>query len=108
MCTQRPDICFIKAFFSDLLRHGIKYCIMRNAHEVADGDAHDVDMCIQDSCLEKAEQILQQQSEQLGWKLHLKTGSPKDKSNIKCYNYYYIEPNTKKLVNQIHLKIKKC
>lgn len=97
MKFQRADLEFIKCFFHELRQNNIVYCIMRNAHEVADGDAHDVDMCIQDSCLAKAEQILMQQAEQQGWKLHLKTGSTKDKSNIKCYNYYYIEPNTKKI-----------
>lgn len=97
MTYQRPDLDFINCFFETLEQKNIPFAIMRNAHEVANGDAHDVDMCIQEDSLAEAEQLLNHLAEQKGWKLHLKTGNEKDKSNIKCYNYHYIEHITKKI-----------
>ncbi len=91
MISKRPDIELIENFFNRLNERGIDYCIMRNAQEVAEGDAHDVDMCIRGSRIQEAEPLLDKQAERLGWKLHLKTGSASDPSNIKCYNYYYAD-----------------
>ena len=97
MSTQRPDILFIENFFKGLKQQDISYCIMRNAHEVAAGDAHDVDLCICDKKLHQAEQLLEEQAKLLNWKLHLKTGSANDKSNIKCYNYYHMVEETQEI-----------
>ena len=44
MKFQRADLEFIKCFFHELRQNNIVYCIMRNAHEVAEGEANDVDM----------------------------------------------------------------
>jgi len=97
MTYQRPDLDFINCFFETLEQKNIPFAIMRNAHEVANGDAHDVDMCIREDCLTEAEQLLNLLAEQSGWKLHLKTGNERNKSNIKCYNYYYIEHAANKI-----------
>lgn len=97
MLSIRPDIQFIEHYFHSLAVHSIDYCIMRNAAEVAAGDAHDVDMCILNTHIEEAERLLDQKAEELGWKLHLKTGSSQDVSNIKCYNYYYSDTEKEKI-----------
>ncbi len=87
----------IESFFTHLNDRGIDYGIMRNAQEVAEGDAHDIDMCIRDSRMQEAETLLNKQAERLGWKLHLKTGSSSDLSNIKCYNYHYVDKDTQRI-----------
>lgn len=97
MISRRPDIELIESFFNCLDECGIDYCIMRNAQEVAEGDAHDVDMCVRDSHMQEAETLLDKQAEHLGWKIHLKTGSASDLSNIKCYNYYYANKETQQI-----------
>ena len=82
------DIKFVKGYFSRLEDEHISYCILRNNDEVENGDAHDIDMCIQDSNLEKAEEYLFEMSKENGWGIHLTVGSSKDKINIKCYHLY--------------------
>lgn len=97
MTTLPPDILFVQRFFASLNEQQIDFCIMRNAHEVAAGDAHDVDMCIRASRMQDAEDLLAQHASSLGWKLHLHTGSATDASNIKCYHYYYLDAKTRRI-----------
>ena len=97
MISKRSDMELIESFFTLLNDRGIDYGIMRNAQEVAEGDAHDIDMCIRDSRMQEAETLLNKQAERLGWKLHLKTGSSSDLSNIKCYNYHYVDKDTQRI-----------
>ena len=97
MTKRRPDILFIETFFNGLRQLDISYCIMRNAHDVVAGDAHDIDLCICDKKLYQAERLLEEQAKRLNWKLHLKTGSADDKSNIKCYNYYHTIEETQEI-----------
>lgn len=97
MISKRSDMELIESFFTLLNDRGIDYGIMRNAQEVAEGDAHDIDMCIRASRMQEAETLLNKQAERLGWKLHLKTGSSSDLSNIKCYNYHYVDKDTQRI-----------
>lgn len=87
---MKEDILFVESFYKELIQQNIKYCILRNADEVERGDAHDVDMTVDDDCLKKAEVILMSVAAALGWKLHIKTGSAKDKYNIKCYHFFRV------------------
>lgn len=87
---MREDIIFIESFFGMLLEKQISYCILRNADEIARGDAHDIDMTIDSKRLVEAENILYEVAKLYGWKLHLKMGSAKDNMNIKCYHFYKI------------------
>lgn len=94
-----PDISLLDFFYQALTDHGIAYCILRNADEVEQGCAHDVDMTIDAAFLEKAEQLLHAIAEQKGWKKHLQTGSSADPVNIKCYHYYQADID----LQQIHI-----
>ena len=87
---MRADILFVESFYKELEQQNIKYCILRNADEVEQGDAHDVDMAVDDGCLQETEKILLSVAQLKGWKLHIKTGSVKDKYNIKCYHLFKI------------------
>ncbi len=91
------SISFLESFFAKLESENIRYCILRNENEVREGDAHDVDMCIESTRLLHAESILAETAANLNWKLHLKTGSPCDTLNIKCYNYFYIDEATQEI-----------
>ena len=104
MSSPQPDIHFIESYFNLLSSNGIDYGIMRNAEEVATGDAHDIDICIQALRMQDAENLLSQQAHHLGWKLHLSTGSPNDRINIKTYNYYY-EDAAKQEIYIVHIDV---
>lgn len=97
MNAPTPDVLFIESYFNHLIQHGIDYCIMRNAEEVEQGDAHDVDLVIRDTQLKLAEKILYNLAEQKNWNAHLQTGLSSDNYNIKCYNYYYISEKENKI-----------
>lgn len=84
---------FVEACFRAFEREGVAYCIMRNADEVVAGDAHDVDLAVDDTKLEQAEACIFRTAQELGWKILLRTGSAKDKHNIKCYNFYQMQPD---------------
>lgn len=79
---------FVKEYFKRLEDEEIPFCILRNADEVENGDAHDIDMCVSDTKLEKSEKYLFDQAQKNGWGVHLITGSSKDRINIKCYHLY--------------------
>lgn len=98
------DLIFVKTFFSLLKKKGILYCILRNAEEVERGDAHDVDMTIDAARLEEAEELLTDTAESLDWRLHLKTGSSRNKHDIKCYHFYFID-ETKKKIHIVHIDV---
>lgn len=85
---MNDDIIFVEKFYFALKEQNIKYCILRNADEVENGDAHDIDMSVDIKSLIKMEKTLYTTAKELGWKLHLKTGSIKDKNNIKCYHFF--------------------
>lgn len=88
---MEENIVFVENYFTELNRENIKYCILRNAEEVKGGDAHDIDMTVDSSRLLDAEHILFVLAKNCGWKIHLKTGSPKDDMNIKCYHLFCIK-----------------
>ena len=82
---------FMKAFFSELIRKNIRYCILHNAEDVASGTSHDIDMCVDMTSLTEAATILQQTASEQGWDMHLQTGSIRDTFNAKSYHYHYID-----------------
>lgn len=92
---------FLRTFFAALRKANISHCILRNAAEVLAGDAHDIDMAIDADKLHEADGIMRTTAKELGWKLHLNTGSPDDKFNIKTYNYYH-EYQENKLIEVVH------
>lgn len=87
------DIEFVESFYKRLEEGKIDYCILRNVEEVINGDAHDIDMVIDSSRLIASENILFTTASDLGWKVHIKTGSCKDAINIKCYHLFKISEN---------------
>ncbi len=93
---MRCDIDFIEEIFSNLESTGIKYCILRNADEVASGTAHDIDMTLDSGRLLQAEEILMRAAKALGWRLHLRMGSTRDSVNIKSYHFYRLTDNYEK------------
>lgn len=84
---------FVEACFRAFENKGVAYCIMRNADEVVAGDAHDVDLAVDDTKLAQAETCIFRTAEELGWKILFRTGSARDKYNIKCYNFYQMQPD---------------
>lgn len=98
------DLIFLKTFFSSLQSKKIQYCILRNVEEVKQGDAHDVDMSIDAEKLQEAEELLIDTAQSLNWNLHLKTGSSKNKYDIKCYHFYYINEQNRE-IHIVHLDI---
>ena len=97
MKSPLPNIKFIETFFSKLRQNQIEYCIIRNAEEVQQGDAHDVDLTVDENQLIKTHELLSSIANELGWTPHLITGRQQDKVNIKCYNYFYINDSEKKI-----------
>lgn len=87
------DIEFVEAFYSRLEEENIDYCILRNVEEVINGDAHDIDMTVDSARLIDSESILFTTASDLGWKIHIRTGSSKDSVNIKCYHMFKIFEN---------------
>ena len=88
--AMRADIHFVESFYKEMEQHNIKYCILRNADEVEQGNAHDIDMTVDVNCQKDVEQLLLNTAQEQGWNLHLKTGSIKDDTNIKSYHLYKI------------------
>lgn len=82
------DLAFLSAFFTSLSGAAIAYGILRNADEVAAGDAHDVDITTDVARLWETEALLYETAQKLGWQLHLKTGSMTDAYDIKCYHFF--------------------
>lgn len=91
MSTVSVQLRFIESCFRAFLEHDVPYCIMRNAEEVERGDAHDVDLAIGTKQLQTAEDCLFRTAETEGWKLLFRTGSARDRYNIKCYNFYKLQ-----------------
>lgn len=85
---KQETIKFIERFFRCMEQKGIRYCILRNAEEVREGNAHDIDMTVDSKFLEQAEELFLKESNQMGWQLHLKTGDTRDKTNIKSYHFF--------------------
>lgn len=103
---MKTDILFVEAFFKELKGQNIKYCILRNADEVERGDAHDIDMTVDENFLKKTEDILISVAKEQGWKLHIKTGSSKDRFDIKCYHFFsVIEAQEKNSIQIVHFDI---
>lgn len=82
------DIEFVEAFYEQLIKEKIDYCILRNVEEVLNGDAHDIDMTVDSDRLVDAENTLFATAAALGWKMHIMTGVSKDDINIKCYHLF--------------------
>ncbi len=95
------DIRFIELFFSYLEKEGIEFAILRNAEEVKENIAHDVDMSIDDKKLIEAEATVLNVANVLGWNLHLRLGSCKDKLNIKSYHFYKAD-SEQELIHIVH------
>lgn len=87
------DIEFVEAFYNRLEKEKTDYCILRNVEEVINGDAHDIDMTVDSDRLVDSENILFATASDLGWKVHIRTGSCKDNINIKCYHVFKISEN---------------
>ncbi|MCC8060609.1 MAG: hypothetical protein LIO81_07230 [Clostridiales bacterium] len=85
---MRCEVDFVKAVFKALEKEDIKFCVLRNADEVENGDAHDIDMTADADRLVDLENMMLRVANDYGWKMHIKIGSPKDKTNIKCYHFY--------------------
>lgn len=93
------DIKFVEKFYRKLESENIGYCILRNADEVKNGDAHDIDMSVKNKRLIDVEKLLFETALEDGWKIHIKTGSSRDNINIKCYHLF---KNEKKKVHIVH------
>lgn len=91
MCNTALSREFINSFFSELCLNQIPYCILHNVDEVASGNSHDIDMCIDERKLIDAEEILQTTASQHGWRMHLHTGTCKDTFNAKSYHFHQID-----------------
>lgn len=85
---MKCDSAFVQAFFRELEKEDIRYCILRNADEVENGDAHDVDMTVELKSMKRAFDILRNVAAKSSWKLHMMTGDVRDKVNIKCMNFF--------------------
>lgn len=85
------DTSFVTEFYKRLEKNRIDYCILRNADEVKNGDAHDVDMTVSVDRLTDMERILYETASDYGWRIHVKTGDIKDDTNIKCYHFFKAE-----------------
>lgn len=104
MSASLPEIQLAERYFNSLSEHGIAYCILRNAEEVQQGDAHDIDMTVDAKHLAKAEALLKQAATDSGWKKHLQTGTATDPTNIKCYHYYLADEGKQK-ISILHIDI---
>ncbi|MCD7824007.1 MAG: hypothetical protein LUG86_08365 [Oscillospiraceae bacterium] len=91
------EVDFVKAIFKAFEKDNIKFCVLRNADEVEYGDAHDIDMTADADRLVDVENIMLRVAGECGWKIHIKTGSSKDKINIKCYHFYFADENLKEI-----------
>lgn len=91
-------LAFTNRFFADLQEAGIRYCILRNADEVEQGDAHDIDMTVDDTRQAEAETIMFRAAANAGWLPQMQMGSMKQPFTIKCYNFYKVLPATGELV----------
>lgn len=85
------DMKFVEALLRALEEQNIEYCILRNVEEIEAGNAHDIDMTVSNKHLDDFERIALQVARHMGWKLHLKIGSSKDKINIKCYHFFTVK-----------------
>lgn len=91
------EVDFVKAIFKAFEKENIKFCVLRNADEVENGDAHDIDMTADADRLVDVENIMLRVAGECGWKIHIKTGSSKDKTNIKCYHFYFADEGLKEI-----------
>lgn len=87
---RNAEITLTESFFSALAEQGISYGLLRNAEEVAAGNAHDIDMTVDAARLKETEALLYSVASKHGWQLHLKTGNAWDAYDIKCYHYFKI------------------
>ena len=103
--NDNSDIFFLKEFFRELQRENITYCILRNATEIEEGDAHDIDITIDISRIQAAEEALYRTANQHGWRLHLKTGNVKNNlDNKTCYHYFLIDEKNQ-LIHVVHIDV---
>lgn len=93
-----------ESFLSALKNKHIRYCILRNTDEIKRGDAHDIDMCIDASYLQEAQQLLHEVANAHHFKQHMRTGIIKDRHNIKCHHYYHID-NKERKITIVHIDI---
>ncbi|MCD7862796.1 MAG: hypothetical protein LUG61_04635 [Lachnospiraceae bacterium] len=91
------EVDFVKAIFKAFEKENIEFCVLRNADEVESGDAHDIDMTADADRLVDVENIMLRVADECGWKMHIKIGSPKDKTNIKCYHFYFADESKKEI-----------
>lgn len=97
MNSPSPNIQFIETFFYKLQEKQIEYCIIRNADEVQHGDAHDVDLTVDERRISETHEVLSAVAKEQGWAPHLINGRQQDKVNIKCYNFFQINDDEKKI-----------
>lgn len=88
---------FVETFFSQLRQKNIRFCVIHNIEEVKNGQAHDIDMCVEASKLVEAEELLNQTAANLDWALHLHTGNIRDSFNAKSYHYHHIDESQRSI-----------
>lgn len=89
---------FIMAYFTELEKQEIKYCILRNVDEIISGNAHDIDFTVDVKKLKKAVSLMKQVAINYGWTLHFYSGDINDNKNIKCLHFYQCDDSNKKIV----------
>jgi thymidylate kinase len=64
----KPEIIFVETFFNELIAKQISFCIIRNVEEVMHGDAHDVDIAVDNTKHASVNKIISNLCCELGWK----------------------------------------
>lgn len=88
---------FIMAYFTELEKQGINYCVLRNVEEVISGDAHDIDYTVDISRMKEAADLMRRVANEYGWVLHFNSGDINDKKNIKCVHFHKCDDTTKEI-----------
>lgn len=96
--TDMIDVkAFIMAYFTELEKQGIAYCVLRNVEEVISGNAHDIDFTVDINRMQEAANLMKQVAGEYGWTLHFESGDIRDKKNIKCVHFYKCSDVTKEI-----------
>lgn len=88
---------FIMAYFTELEKQEISYCVLRNVEEVISGDAHDIDFTVDITRMKEAANVMKQIALDYGWVLHFNSGDMDDKKNIKCLHFYKCDDVNRKI-----------
>lgn len=83
------DIIFLNQLYKKLDEKGIEYCVLRNASQIHNGDAHDIDMTIDFKQYHEVMTQIRNLASELGWKVHLM--AVKDNGNLIAVHLYKIK-----------------